>query len=82
MARPAGAPCRTTCALERGLSEHGLGISEFEVLERLATAARRRMQELAGAVHLSQSALSRVVGRLEEDGLVDPRDVPEDRRGI
>jgi DNA-binding MarR family transcriptional regulator len=28
------------------------------------------MQELAEAVHLSQSALSRVVARLEADGLV------------
>ena len=36
------------------------------------------MQELAEAVHLSQSALSRVVGRLEADGLVVRSDV---RRG-
>ena len=40
------------------------------------------MQELAGAVHLSQSALSRVVGRLEADGLVNRGMCPEDRRGI
>jgi DNA-binding MarR family transcriptional regulator len=40
------------------------------------------MQELAGAVHLSQSALSRTVGRLEKDGLVNRSMCPEDRRGI
>jgi DNA-binding MarR family transcriptional regulator len=75
---------RTTCALEHSLSEHGLGVSEYEVLERLATGEEelRRMQELADAVHLSQSALSRVVARLEADGLVKRAMCSEDRRGI
>jgi DNA-binding MarR family transcriptional regulator len=76
---------RTTSALERRLEhEHGLGVSEYEVLERLAAydKAERRMQELADAVHLSQSALSRVVARLEADGLVRRGMCPEDRRGI
>ena len=75
---------RITCALERRLNEHGLGVSEFEVLERLATSEKgdQRMQELADAVHLSQSALSRVVGRLEADGLVERVMCKQDRRGI
>jgi DNA-binding MarR family transcriptional regulator len=76
---------RLTCALERTLQdEHGLGVSEYEVLERLAGADKpeRRMQELADAVHLSQSALSRVVARLEADGLVKRGMCAEDRRGI
>jgi DNA-binding MarR family transcriptional regulator len=75
---------RTTSALERSLHEHGLGVSEYEVLERLATGEKdeRRMQDLAEAVHLSQSALSRVVGRLEGDGLVIRTMCTEDRRGI
>ena len=76
---------RSVGALERRLEEeHGLGVSEYEVLERLAEGPKdqRRMQELAGAVHLSQSALSRVVGRLEADGLVTRGLCREDRRGI
>jgi DNA-binding MarR family transcriptional regulator len=76
---------RTTSALERRLEdEHGLGVSEFEVLEQLAGSDdnARRMQELAGAVHLSQSALSRVVARLEAGGLVKRGMCAEDRRGI
>jgi DNA-binding MarR family transcriptional regulator len=76
---------RTTWALERSLhEEHGLGVSEFEVLERLAEPDKdqRRMQELAKAVHLSQSALSRVVGRLEDEGLVVRGICHDDRRGI
>jgi DNA-binding MarR family transcriptional regulator len=76
---------RTTSVLEHRLqSEHALGVSEYEVLERLAASDKdtRRMQELADAVHLSQSALSRVVARLEADGLVTRGMCPEDRRGI
>ena len=72
-------------ALERALKLHDLGVSEYEVLERLAGERQdeqRRMQTLGEAVHLSQSALSRVVGRLEHDGLVQRGMCPEDRRGI
>jgi DNA-binding MarR family transcriptional regulator len=40
------------------------------------------MQDLAPLLHLSQSALSRTVGRLEKDGLVERAMCPDDRRGI
>jgi DNA-binding MarR family transcriptional regulator len=76
---------RVTCALERVLQdEHGLGVSEFEVMERLAAADKdqHRMQELAESVYLSQSALSRLIGRLESEGLVTRAICSEDRRGI
>src|SRR6266566_2583364 len=72
-------------ALERELGErHGLGISDFEVLERLAESDGRkfRAQDLAEAVHLSQSALSRLVDRLARHGLVERCGCDEDRRGI
>ena len=72
-------------ALERALRPHDLGVSEYEVLERLAgeaIAEQRRMQVLGEALHLSQSALSRVVGRLEKDGLAQRGMCPDDRRGI
>jgi DNA-binding MarR family transcriptional regulator len=54
------------------------------VLERLAAPEHsdHRMQELAESVHLSQSALSRVVGRLESEGLVTRKMCASDRRGI
>jgi DNA-binding MarR family transcriptional regulator len=78
---------RVTGAVERELqAEHGLGVTEFEVLEWLASAPgdedQRRMNELAEAVHLSQSALSRLIGRLEAEGLVRRTICPDDRRGI
>ena len=40
------------------------------------------MQELADSVHLSQSALSRLIGRLESEGLVSRTICQQDRRGI
>src|SRR4051794_23503310 len=76
---------RVTCALEHALEQmHDLGVSEFEVLDRLATedGEGRRIQDLAAEVHLSQSALSRVVARLEADGLVHRAMCKEDRRGV
>jgi DNA-binding MarR family transcriptional regulator len=76
---------RAMSSLERALEhEHGLGVSEYEVLERLAgpDSSEHRMQELAESVHLSQSALSRVVGRLEAEGLVQRKMCTSDRRGI
>jgi DNA-binding MarR family transcriptional regulator len=76
---------RTWCALERELGErHGLGVSEFEVLERLVEEDRvqQRVQELAHAAYLSQSALSRVIARLERDGLVTRSMCDVDRRGV
>jgi DNA-binding MarR family transcriptional regulator len=74
-----------SAALERELGErHGLGVTEFEVLERLAEDQEHqfRAQELAEAVHLSQSALSRLIGRLEQHGLVERSLCDLDRRGI
>jgi DNA-binding MarR family transcriptional regulator len=75
---------RVTCALEKALGEHGLGVSEFEVLDELASQPDSgcRMQALSDVVHLSQSALSRVVGRLEDEGLVTRVMCQQDRRGI
>ncbi|WP_455359158.1 MarR family winged helix-turn-helix transcriptional regulator [Streptomyces sp. SYSU K21746] len=79
---------RTTCELDRELHQHGLGASDFEVLDVLAEGVAEdggcayRVQELSARVHLSQSALSRLVARLEKDGLVTRGMCSEDRRGV
>lgn len=72
-------------ALEHELQRrHGLSLSEFEVLSRLADSPDdgRRIQELADEVHISQSALSRLVSRLEESGLTCRNACSDDRRGV
>ncbi|MFF7731757.1 MarR family transcriptional regulator [Streptomyces sp. NPDC007984] len=81
------AHARTMCEIDRALHPHGLGASDFEVLDMLATAApdegeQCRVQNLVGRVHLSQSALSRLIARLEKDGLVTRSVCAEDRRGV
>ena len=71
--------------LERALQDgHGLTMSEFETLDRLVSVPceKRRMQELAADIYLSQSALSRTVARLEKGGLVRRSLCEDDRRGI
>ncbi|MET9973117.1 MarR family transcriptional regulator [Streptomyces sp. NPDC006356] len=78
---------RTMTEIDRVLHPHGLGASDFEVLDILASAtpeegAQCRVQNLVGRVHLSQSALSRLIGRLEKDGLVERSVCAEDRRGV
>ncbi|PWI13570.1 MarR family transcriptional regulator [Streptomyces sp. Act143] len=78
---------RTMCEIDRELHPHGLGASDFEVLDLLATETPAegdlcRVQNLVGRVHLSQSALSRLIGRLEKDGLVERSVCVEDRRGV
>ncbi|MFF4395014.1 MarR family winged helix-turn-helix transcriptional regulator [Streptomyces sp. NPDC001480] len=78
---------RTMCEIDRALHPHGLGASDFEVLDILASEPREqgdqcRVQNLVGRVHLSQSALSRLIGRLEKDGLVERSVCAEDRRGV
>jgi DNA-binding MarR family transcriptional regulator len=72
-------------ALEHALQrEHRLSLSEYEVLRRLIDDPKghRRIQELAEEIHLSQSALSRLVQRLEDDGYVNRAVCDHDRRGV
>ena len=74
-----------SCALEKALQDqHGIGLSEFETLDRLvdANCGKYRMADLAQDIYLSQSALSRAVARLEKDGLVDRSVCDTDRRGV
>ena len=76
---------KVSCALEKALQDdHGIGLSEFEILDRLvdANSGKYRMTDLAQDIYLSQSALSRAVARLEQDGLVKRSMCTDDRRAI
>jgi DNA-binding MarR family transcriptional regulator len=74
---------RTQCELDRALHQHGLCGSDFEVLDVLSgESCAFRVQEISERVHLSQSALSRLIARLEKDGLVERGMCAEDRRGV
>jgi DNA-binding MarR family transcriptional regulator len=70
-------------ALDRELrDQHDLSPVEYEVLEQLGASSESRMQDVACAVHLNQSTCSRVVARLEEEGLAVRAMCNNDRRGI
>src|SRR2546421_9570902 len=63
--------------------EHGLPLSSYEVLLFLSRAPGRRlrMHELAESVLLTPSGITRLVDRLEGEGLVGRESCPTDRRG-
>jgi DNA-binding MarR family transcriptional regulator len=65
-------------------AEHGLSLPTYEVLAHLSEAPgmRLRMSELAGHATLSPSGLTRLVDRLERDGLVRRERCGEDARVV
>lgn len=72
-------------SLEKALQkEHGPSVSEYTVLDVLGRQDgwHMRMQQLARAVVLSQSATTRLVARLENRGLLRRYLCEDDRRGI
>ncbi|MFC8669295.1 MarR family winged helix-turn-helix transcriptional regulator [Streptomyces sp. NPDC057199] len=81
---------RTMREIDRVLHPFGLGASDFEVLDILASGTvgaavagiAPRVQNIAEKAHLSQSALSRLIGRLEKKGLVERSVRAEDRRNV
>lgn len=78
------AHARVTAALERELVEEcDLPLAWYDVLVQLAEApaGRLRMTDLAAAVLLSKSGLTRLVDRMGEAGLVERSPNDADRRG-
>jgi DNA-binding MarR family transcriptional regulator len=74
----------TVRMLERDLNERAdLPLGWYDVLLQLAEAPHRRlrMAELADLVLLSRSGLTRLVDRLQFDGLVTREPYPGDARG-
>jgi DNA-binding MarR family transcriptional regulator len=79
---------RVHAALARDLDAelmagHGLPLSSYEVLLTVADAPdeRMRMSEIADSVLLSRSGVTRLVDRLERDGLVERIPCEDDARG-
>jgi DNA-binding MarR family transcriptional regulator len=64
-------------------AQHNLPLTSYEVLLRLseADAGKLRMHDIATAVSLSRSGLTRLIDRLERDGFVDRCSCENDARG-
>jgi DNA-binding MarR family transcriptional regulator len=60
----------------------GITLEQYDVLVQLGEApgARRRMSDLADALLLARSSCTRIVGRLEADGLVQRQADEDDGR--
>jgi DNA-binding MarR family transcriptional regulator len=88
-ARAFAALLRAHAAATRALSaqlsaEHGLTLSDYEVLLRLAHAPERRMRrvDLSEQVLLSASGITRLLDGLERSGLVERASCSTDRRVV
>jgi DNA-binding MarR family transcriptional regulator len=64
-------------------AEQSMPLANYDVLVQLAEAPDHalRMSDLATSVLLSRSGLTRLVDRLEREGLVERRACPDDARG-
>lgn len=64
-------------------AEHGVPLSSYEVLTHLSETGdgKLRMHDIAAAVMLSRSGLTRLIDRLERDGLVSRCSCENDARG-
>ncbi|MEU4831465.1 MarR family transcriptional regulator [Streptosporangium sp. NPDC023615] len=79
------AQVRITRSLEADLLvEHDLALASYDVLSHLAEAPERRlrMNDLAERVLLSRSGLTRLIDRLQRDGLVEREACTSDARGL
>ncbi len=64
-------------------SEEGLTLGEYSALLQVAEAPGRalRMNQLADGIFLSRSGVTRLIDRLEADGLIERSTCTEDGRG-
>ncbi len=75
---------RLTDRVEADLADAGLPpIGWYDVLNAVSEAGEcgLRMFELADATAMSRSGMTRLIDRLEADGMIERRNCPSDRRG-
>ena len=85
MARAAAGPHRAREGARRGVARRPrAAATSYEVLINLQAAPgrRRRMAELADGVLLSRSGMTRLVDRLEREGLLERDPCTDDGRGM
>lgn len=75
----------TAGALDRALeAKFSIGLTEFEILDLVAesTDAACRMKQLGERTPMTQSAMSKVVDRLDKAGLISRKSCEDDRRSL
>lgn len=71
---------RVTQFLDRRLAPTGLNLAQFGLMAHIAAAADDTLSALAERTGLDQSTLSRNLGGLERDGLVEIATAADDQR--
>ena len=73
---------RMTAQLERALSEEGVQVEHWRILEVLSDERGRSMGELAELVLMNHPALTKTMDRMVSAGLVHRRSDPSDSRRV
>ena len=73
----------TECVESELITKHGLTLSSFSVLLDLSRSSdgRLRLQELQSCALMTKSGVTRLIDRMESEGLVCRMGCPEDKRG-
>jgi DNA-binding MarR family transcriptional regulator len=72
----------TAIAMAEGSPARELTVQQWRIHVILARAGELRLRDVALALHASQPSTSRLVHRLERNGLVERVPAPDDGRGI
>lgn len=64
------------------LAAHGLSDQQWRILRALAEAEALEIQEIAQRCAILAQSLSRILPRLEQDGLIRRRGHPQDQRRV
>ena len=67
-------------SLERRVREVGLTPQQWRVLEQISRAEGQTQTESAEETEIARAPLGRLLDRLEEQGIIERRQDPEDRR--
>lgn len=72
---------RVTRLFDHHMAPTGLRVTQFSILSRLGAAGASAMNDLAAAMVMDRTTLTRSIGPLERDGLIAISVDPQDRRG-
>lgn len=65
-----------------GTGDEGIEPGHMDVLDLLQAESPRRMSDLASALRVDPSTVTRAIQRMEADGLVERSPSPDDGRGV
>lgn len=68
--------------IKEEMSKNKLNITEFSVLEVLYQKGKQTIQQIGNCILISSGSMTYVIDKLEQKGLLNRSDCPNDRRAI